>query len=59
MKAVDYNFSVNFLKLTHRSIFLSLTVDAQLIASLYGGTHKDVHFYWPNTDWHFETANIY
>ena len=37
---------VNFLKLTPISLFLSLTDDTQLITSLYGCTHKDVHFYW-------------
>ena len=35
---------------TPRSLFLSLTVDAQFITSLYGCIHKDVHFYWPNTE---------
>ena len=37
---------VNFLKLTPAGLFLSLTVDTQLIISLYGSTRKDVHFYW-------------
>ena len=33
-----------------RSLFLSLTVDTQLITSLYGSTHEDAPFYWPNTE---------
>ena len=41
---------VNFQKLTLKVLFLSLTVDTQLITSIYGCTHKDVHFYWLNAE---------
>ena len=40
----------NLMKLKTRSLFLSLTVDTQLITSLDGSKHKDVRFYMPNTE---------
>ena len=52
IKFLDFYQSTpaNLMKLTPRSLFLSLAVDTQLITSLYGSKLKDVHFNWPNTE---------
>ena len=47
-KAADCNYSSKLPDLF--SLFLSLTVDTQLINSLQGSKHKDLHFYLLNAE---------